>query len=366
MQSIPFPNPHEADALNDYLDTRASGVETEPEDSVQAAASDFHRLAASARFEKGPRDMSTATLTSPPAPVSNRTRRHEQVHRTPSRWNTWISTTLVAALLLSVVGYGIWSGPGRDDNNLAWAPQTASPMAEEPLLWTAPISPRECPEDEVIPGYDPDNPSGVLYTQEDYDKVSSERDYEIIGRANPKDANAVVSRMRQVQGCAVYAKQLPWWSARFEYENRTTAGRTSLEAIGDQRASAEATVGAWYEDELGLTPADMWVEQNPADLTLDGSGALVTQGLFNPDHAVQFADGRIGIIHSVVTYEPVEHVVAPYYSPNMSIFVLQDGQWMLDETLPICFGECEAMTTPVTTAGESSHPFSTPVATPEG
>jgi hypothetical protein len=174
--------------------------------------------------------------------------------------------------------------------------------------------------------------------------------------------------MREVQGCTVYARQLPWWSARFEYENRTTAGRASLEANADQRASGEATVGAWYEDELGLAPADMWVEQNPAEVTLDGSEALVTQGLFNPAHAVQFADGRIGIIHSVVTYEPVEHEIAPYYSPNMLIFVWQDGQWILDETLPICFGKCDAMATPVS-MGEDDltiDPFATPVATPEG
>jgi hypothetical protein len=260
-----------------------------------------------------------------------------------------------------------WWEPQYDATPVA-SPQVASPMAEEPLPWAAPISPSECPEDQVIPSYDPDNPSGVLYTQEDYDQISSKRDYEITGSADPEDANAVVHRMRQVQGCTVFARQLPWWSARFEYENRTTAGRASLEANADQRAWAEATVGAWYEDELGLAPADMWVEQNPAEVTLDGSEALVTQGLFNPAHAVQFADGRIGIIHSVVTYEPVEHEIAPYYSPNMLIFVWQDGQWILDETLPICFGKCDAMATPVS-MGEDDltiDPFATPVATPEG
>jgi hypothetical protein len=124
-------------------------------------------------------------------------------------------------------------------------------------------------------------------------------------------------------------------------------------------------VAAWYEDELGLTPADMWVEQNPADLMLDGSEALVTQGLYNPDHAVQFADGRIGIIQSVVAYEPVEQEKAPYYPQNVAIFVFQDGQWLLDETLPICFGDCETMATPVSTGGDIVYPFSTPATTPD-
>lgn len=240
------------------------------------------------------------------------------------------------------------------------------PQYDPEFIWTAPISYRECPEDATPNRLDPENSSGTLYVQDDYDRVSSERNYEIVGPADPEDANAVVMRIRGVYGCVIRNESLPWWSARFEYENRTTAGRESLEAIDDQRTEGAEGLAVWYDDELGLTPPDMYVVQNPDELTLDGSEALTPRTLFNPEHAVLFADGRIGLLPSVVTYdeafEDFDPESAPYFISYVTILVYQDGQWLLDENLPICIGECDVVpdgmeATPI---GLEPEPFATP------
>src|SRR5699024_2090248 len=48
MTNIPFPNPHDADALNNYLNDLAAGKQATPESDVEMAAQEFHQLASRA------------------------------------------------------------------------------------------------------------------------------------------------------------------------------------------------------------------------------------------------------------------------------------------------------------------------------
>lgn len=352
MSNIPFPNPHDIDALNDYLDARAAGAPVEPENAVEQAAQEFHILASRSdvRAPMQPRHSvkgtTPMTTTIASAPISNRTRRQMEAEKT-RKSNNWLSLAIVAGLAISMIG-SVWLNrePGDDNNQLAWAPGTVEVLSDE-THWTQPISASECPDDATsIYQQASENRENTLYTQADYDQVSVERSYEIVGSANPEDATAVMVRMRASYGCIDVAKSFPMVTARWEYENRTTVGRTSLESMSGERNAATATISSWLANDLGLTPTDMFVNQNPNELTLEGTESLITRGLFDPAHAVEFADGRIGIIPSVVSYSgfPVEinDTSVPGFAPNMSIFVYQDGEWMLDENLPICLGDCSA------------------------
>lgn len=232
----------------------------------------------------------------------------------------------------------------------------------EPTPWTAPITYDECPQDEVLPLYDRDNPSGVQYTQEEYDQVSIERSYEVVGPADPDDALTITIRMRQAQGCTERSQALPIFTARNEYESRTTAGRNSLESLGPQRTEGADAIAAWYENELGLTPEGMWVYQDPEELTGDTPVPLQTRHMINPDHAVLLADGRIVTIGSVVTYEPITHDILPHWAVYVTIWANVDGEWLVDERLPICFGDCSGLESVNGVGGDV--PGSAPIATP--
>ncbi len=237
--------------------------------------------------------------------------------------------------------------------------------------WTQPISYAECPQDAVIPVDRENNPSGTRYSPEDYEGLTSERDYEIVGPADPEDAQAVVTSMRETLACGTRNQGFQRWTARFEWENRTTAGRESLADIEDDRAEASVSVSNWLQDDLGLTPMDMVVNQDPSELELDGSEALITQGLPNPAYAVEFADGRIGIIPSGVYYsglpEGMNEDTLPGFAQMMSIFVYQDGEWLLDENLQVCIGDCSATpaASPVVPDGDVWGVTTDPMATPE-
>ena len=504
MSKIPFPNPHDADSLNTYLDALAAGKQATPASDVETAAWEFHQLASRAgvslpqqpvQSERGEVTMQIATLT---APISNRTRKQMENGKKPGRSYGWLSAVIVAGLMISMIG-SAWLNrePGNPHDQLAFAPGTSEaatfmcpvtlpnhvdatggldhyaadghtwfedgiwitiptegvlnigphqqnndpeskyygwgfeklfvlrgegvsgmvdisgkrldaqsdlqpfndpgtdkyygetgfvPIAlmipgegcweftavvgdasatwtlqvgfarESP--WTQPISFTECPADAERNRYDPENPGDTQYSLEEYDDVSPDRSYEIVGAPDPDDAEAVVVRLRETYGCIARGETTLKVTARFEYENRTTAGRNSVEARAEERTVASESVSGWLESELELTPTGMYVHQDPDELELDGTEALINQGLFNPDHAVLFADGRIGVIPSVVSYSdfPIEvnEETIPGFSPNMSIFVFQDGEWMLDESLPVCIGDCSALpvASPVGTDGD--------------
>lgn len=369
---IPFPDPYDANALNAFLDALVDGQPVQASGDVQAIAQQFQAMAqvgaspptAMPRSEGAP-VMQTAVLS---PPVSNRTRRQQSTPR-PIQLSGWVSAAMIAVLLLSMFG-SAWLNRGGGDprDNLAWAPATPEQLPETPFAWTAPITSAECPADATRNAYDPGNPAGTAYTEADYELVSTERSYEIVGPPDPADAQAVVQRLRASYGCIDVGKSIPLMTARFEWENRTTAGRESLESQSDQRAAGAEGISVWLQTELGLTPVDMYVYQDPAELGIDGAFPTQTRGLFNPDHAVLFADGRIGIIPSIVSYTgfPAEITAetVPGFAPNITILVLQDGEWMVDETLPICLGECSELSGVSGGDSESAPWEATPIATP--
>lgn len=490
MTNIPFPNPHDADSLNTYLDALAAGKQANPASEAETAAQEFHQLASRAEVqipqqpiepERG--DMQTATLA---APISNRTRRQMEKAQKPGRSFGWLSAVIVAGLLIAMIG-SAWLNrePGNPHDQLAFAPGTPEAMAfacpvtlpnnvdapagmdhyaadghtwsedgiwisiptdgilkigphqqntdpesehygwgfeklivlrgedvegmveisgrrldtqsdlqpfndpradqyygetgfvpialmipgegcweftatagdasatwvldiefTDESIWTQPISFTECPDDAERIRYNPENPGGTMYSQDEYDQVSSERSYEIIGPATPEDADAVVKRLRETQGCYYEGKSTLKVTARFEYENRTTSGRESVEANAEERSDAANSISTWLETETGITYRDLVVYQDPGELSLDGTEAVVNSTLFNPDQVVEFADGRLGLVPTIVTYDPiseqwdVDSVNGMNIRIRILIFSYQDGEWLMDERLPICLGDC--------------------------
>lgn len=344
VNNIPFPNPHDADALNEFLDTRASGRDIDPEDDVQAAASDFHRLAASARFEKGPRDMSTATLSASTAPVSNRTRRQIQALQQHSRWNTWISTALVATLLLSLVGYGIWNDPGRDDNNLALAPQTASPITDDPLNpetspWIADFSVEDC----------------TLQGTQNYDLPSSAtveaepQGYAVTGPASEEDALAVADAYRDMRGCRNLDGAFNYWSqARIESTPRLLNDENRQELT-----DLEGYFRTVYPDHFMAVATGLQVEprlQDEWDLRNDHGITglpIPLAAKLNPEWGVELSDGRVAFPATIVYAANDPAIVAnglPVDKPDSTVamvFTFEDGAWKYDDSLLLCIVNCD-------------------------
>jgi hypothetical protein len=86
---------------------------------------------------------------------------------------------------------------------------------------------------------------------------------------------------------------------------------------------------------------------------------------------VQLADGRVG--GPISTYMSTNHpdgvagVLAQselFYATQFMIFAEQDGEWVLDEILNVCIGECDAYWASYDIAPERT-PAATPIATPD-
>lgn len=120
-------------------------------------------------------------------------------------------------------------------------------------------------------------------------------------------------------------------------------------------------------------PPDVW----PANL--QGDSFDPTPGWYNiflPENSIQFLDGRVGVpITYMITSDALWNNLGSRSSngeTSIYIFAPTEGEWKLDEVLPICLGDCDAywteqeanIGTPVVTASPSSPIPGTPIASP--
>jgi hypothetical protein len=104
-------------------------------------------------------------------------------------------------------------------------------------------------------------------------------------------------------------------------------------------------LSAFYASEINVSPAtlSLVVPADAADVAGISPGRYV---VINPDWIVQLDDGRVVVLVTALTVTPAGTPVAESSEPTAGfgawVFVQQDGEWLLDEVLPVCFGECEA------------------------
>lgn len=248
---------------------------------------------------------SVGEATRPPAPISRRTARAAAPPiRSGRPWA--IALTIAAAVLLALTGVLRWGMPvdNNDENRfLMLSPAVptveATPAATESSdsIWLEPYTNEECPEDEIL--------------VRDHAGATSSRQDEPYGAVDSVNAVEVVTRQRQLMSC-------------LDNEGRETA--TNFET-GTDLVERSKTLSAYVEHDLGLTAEDL-IRQH------DGFPGPT----WEPKNAVLMADGRVALIPGwLVTTDETQ----PSYSFFTPVWIEVGGEWLLDEELFFCIGDCD-------------------------
>lgn len=416
----PRPDDPDADHLNTHLDATRSGTrapDLASSESTEAAtfanaADQFRGLArradapAAAYLDRHPlqnrwedilstafpataEDLVDGEAFAPSPPVSNRTRR-AITPQPPNRLNAWLSAAIVAVMLLGTIGGAWWLGPGgngpsedsrtrlaaiTDDDSTPEAiwPQPLSPETDP---WVAAIEPEECdiepmPYEEYAEAVTTD-PGGI-----------PERSYEIVGPADPGDAQAAVDAVRGWMACGDlgYIDRVRAYSTTdfLFFLNFTAVNATYREELDVMRDNVVRQWSLWAQETAlypmaivdGVEPPEqavkIWefsqglLEGEETYISPTQTPIIYFEPRYDPNEGVMLADGRMMIPATYVYWADDPWVQEYGFSsePNMSTaaVVLKevDGEWRIDESaIWICIGECEDVS--VGTA--------TPIATP--
>jgi hypothetical protein len=170
----------------------------------------------------------------------------------------------------------------------------------------------------------------------------SDRSYGPAATVDPDEAGLVSVTDQYLNACRAEWRTLA--SPRLIAETRATGSPSGLfpsmyldqgMALDDLPAFLQSLVAESGATEPGdlLLPVDAFGE--------DASWALV----INPDHARLFPDGRIGAPQSWLVHSNQYEANIPAINTQFVFYIqdpTQDDKWVLDETLPICVGECDA------------------------
>lgn len=346
MNQIPFPNSHDADALNDWLDAYSAGEQVSPNDDVQTAAMQLLAMAERANPVMTKGETPPASAMNPP--ISNHTHTANAPRSGANRWHTWLSATLVATMLLSLVGYAWLRGPGGnggwDDKNIAYAPQVASPMVGNILdpstsPWIADFDPADCTQF-----------SGLRQVTIDYASMprSDPQSYLVEGVATTDEAQAVVDQYRAMRGCTNLSNAWAYWTeARINEYQRTITDETKVELADLQRYFA----GVYPQQFMAVANSINVSDEVKAEWSARAEADLVGQPIpleakLNPDYAVMLADGRIAfpatVMYSASDPAILQTGLPVEYPPStvVMIFELTEGTWKYDDSLALCLANC--------------------------
>lgn len=335
-------------AFDDVLDALVRGEQPDTSDNLTCFAADLYRKEHGMMMPVATKHRVAATVgLAELAPVSNRIRRARALPppRRQPRWLTGITVALAALLALT----GVFQWSMRTDNGdnrfglLSPAVPTAeaTPAATLPgdIGWLNPIMWDECPDDvggtSMIPQAVEHPYLGLL--DRAYGPYTSPAAY---------TRGEVLRHARELRACGQLGRFDPSMSSRMVYEMNDRDFVTSDEA---ERFWASQIVqgkelSAFYASDLKVSPAtlSLVIPAGTAGVAGIAPGRYV---VINPDWIVQLADGRVVVLVSMLTVTPVGTPVAERSEPTAGfrawVFVRQDGEWMLDEFLPVCFGECE-------------------------
>ena len=185
-----------------------------------------------------------------------------------------------------------------------------------------------------------------------------EREYLPLGTPDREDAEAAARLMRATQSCGLPYTVEIFLTGR-AYEERIVEEDLSLvftneaQSIENGRAISEAfpiqdprAFGRLATEEpIPATPSAMerWTGGPPATNPYAPFSAVAI-----PSHAVLLPDGRVAIPESLIAFEGVEDLSyrgdpTTWERHVTSLVVLSDasGQWLVDERLPFCVGDCD-------------------------
>lgn len=288
------------------------------------------------------------------APVSRRTLRAGAPQRRSSR--PWaIAFAVAAAILLALTGVLRWGMPTSDnepDNQFLFSSPAVPTVAATPETtpdsdnsWLQPITAEECPEDELM------DRGAWIALMEEKATNRDEADTRLDQPYSPMDAEeAEQAAMRQRQAIACLNSEdsdaLPIESPQRSWEWQTDP--ETNQAIQVDRIERSKDLSSWVEQEMGLTPVDLIypteIEPGP---------------VWPPSQAIEMGDGRIALIPGWLATGQETPTSFEFFVP---VWTEIDGEWLLDEELFFCIGECDDFWSQLE-SGVSD--LSTPVASPE-
>jgi hypothetical protein len=172
-------------------------------------------------------------------------------------------------------------------------------------------------------------------------------------------AGAIAETARQHEACGVYRmtdQKRALESPAYIYISN--AGATSYQNA-DERIVLDARHGEELSAQLPVQDPTHYI----ADTTSDApDGPLVTT--FDPGNAILLEDGRVAIPGTkLFASEPED----PFYPGSISIFTNESGEWLLDERVAFCVGDCEEHWAKMVDGRVvyDATPGATPIATPE-
>lgn len=279
---------------------------------------------------------------------------------------TWPPVLAVAAVIplvmASVWQFGWRGGDDSEHQFLASAVPTvamspgANPDAFGAFGWQTPITFGECPmpRDDRTPTFAQD--TADAYPQ-DFPQRLYGPPFSIADEAN---AGTVVQRMREQTACGSLGYGTEYMSWRFYYETRNSPFREhDGAALQREQVQQGQAVSRWLMDDRGMTPeSQVMIVTDPQLREMVQS--QVSPMVFDPSQAVQFLDGRIGLV-PLFQYTLPDGATPPTIGTNpanwMAVWAIQnDGSWKIDQVLPMCLGDCNAFW--------ANQPGATPVATP--
>lgn len=244
-----------------------------------------------------------------------------------------VATVLIGSLAMFRLGLLDSSTPEPTQPGIVAAIPTvssspeASPDVEAASEdWTLPISPEECLSEENTPLSE--------VTLDDYNALPV-REYVVVGPADPEEASSAAKTARQFTACGWPVSMM---SQSLTIEAAMGADKISAAALVQlqrQLAAGQTISAAW--DEAGWTPADLMYESDSgtSGITPEDESSLRVP---KPDLAVELADGRVVVPYALSTGT---QGFPTFVISVAAVLVEENGEWKLDDTLPVCIGECE-------------------------
>ena len=251
---------------------------------------------------------------------------------------------------------GFWAE--RDQFAAPPATPEASPAAE--VDWLAWFSHEEC----VVEPMTTEEYADIM-RNEPPESVISSRSYTVVGPADPDTANAVARAGREHGACGFYREidqKRALESPAFIYIDN--AGATSYQNA-DERKTQDVGHGEELSSQVPVQDPEHYIAvttSDPDELPVP-TGALGMA--FEPENALLLDDGRVAIPGTKLFASDPED---PFLPGGITIFSNESGEWLVDEMLPFCVGDCETfwMQSGGGRVVYDGTPAATPMATPKG
>jgi len=356
MNKHPFQPIDDTDHLNTTLDAMVTGQrapETGTASNTDALAATAHLInGQSAKPGEYPSDETLDTIwrnvmqspshalpaQTPFTPFSpNGTAFRGEIPNVPpgeraTRFGSWFSIAAMIALLVGLIG-GAWNSrhPGGDNEPIRLAATVLDATPEGSAsndAWLTYVQPEECTLERKAPS--------------EVTKLQAETDGWPIPTYGPgtspasTDAESAATAARALTSCFMYRSDGNYSSGPFLW--RYTSPNSPLftpEASVEHQESNGRDVSRDLSD---LSPADLLVRTGIQPDQAQEEMPVT----FLPDQAIQFPDGRIGIPMAYLIPAGTSYEIPEALYTTLFVVSNESGTWLLDDSLSVCIGECDA------------------------